>query len=62
MQMISANVSATICRTRDDARQVARNVNTVAPAKLKAPVKQNGVWMFPGVSHADNKGTLKLKK
>ncbi len=47
--------------TREAARAVARKVNAAAPAKLKAPVKQDGEWIFPGLSHADNKGTLSLK-
>lgn len=48
--------------TREAARNVARKVNAVAPAKLKAPVKGADGWIFPGLSHADNKGTLSLKK
>lgn len=48
--------------TREAARNVARKVNAVAPAKLKAPVKGENGWIFPGLSHADGKGTLTLKK
>ena len=48
--------------TREAARNVARKVNAVAPAKLKTPVKGADGWIFPGLSHADNKGTLSLKK
>lgn len=47
--------------TREAARNVARKVNAVAPAKLKAPVKGENGWIFPGLSHADGKGTLSLK-
>lgn len=50
-------------RTRDRARTVQRNVNSRAPAKLKPPVKDtDGIWIFPGLSHTDNKGTLTLRK
>lgn len=49
--------------TRDIARNVARKVNAAnTGAKLKAPVKEDGAWIFPGLKHADNKGTLSLKK
>ena len=48
--------------TREAARSVARKVNAVAPAKLKAPVKGENGWIFPGLSHNDGKGTLSLKK
>lgn len=48
--------------TREAARNVVRKVNAVAPAKLKAPVKSVDGWIFPGLKHADNKGTLSLKK
>ena len=49
--------------TRDIARNVARKVNAAATgAKLKAPVKEDGGWIFPGLTHADGKGVLSLKK
>ncbi|WNL63346.1 hypothetical protein [Citrobacter phage Tr1] len=49
-------------KTRDLARNFARNVNAVAPAKLKAPVKNDaGEWEIPGISHADKLGTLSRK-
>ena len=49
--------------TREAARNVARKVNSAnTGAKLKAPVKGADGWIFPGLSHADNKGTLSLKK
>ena len=49
--------------TRDIARNVARKVNAAATgAKLKAPVKGDNGWIFPGLKHADNTGTLSLKK
>lgn len=48
--------------TREAARSVARKVNAVAPAKLKAPIKGENGWIFPGLSHNDGKGTLSLKK
>lgn len=49
--------------TREQARNAARDINSRATlVTLKAPVKENGVWIFPGFKHADNKGTLSLKK
>lgn len=48
--------------TRESARNIARKVNAVAPAKLKAPVKGDDGWIFPGLTHADNKGTLSRNK
>lgn len=49
--------------TREAARNVARKVNSAnTGAKLKAPVKGENGWIFPGLSHNDGKGTLSLKK
>ncbi|QQV91974.1 hypothetical protein vBKpMFBKp34_063 [Klebsiella phage vB_KpM_FBKp34] len=49
--------------TREAARNVARKVNSAnTGAKLKAPVKGENGWIFPGLSHVDGKGTLSLKK
>lgn len=49
--------------TREAARNVARKVTAAnTGAKLKAPVKEDGAWIFPGLIHGDNKGTLSLKK
>lgn len=49
--------------TREAARNVARNINNRATgATVKAPVKGDNGWIFPGLKHADNKGTLSLKK
>lgn len=49
--------------TREIARNVARKVNAAnTGAKLKAPVKALDGWIFPGISHNDGKGTMKLGK
>ena len=50
--------------TREAARNVARKVNVVnLGASVKALVKdESGVWIFPGLRHADNLGTLSRKK
>ena len=48
--------------TREAARNVARKVNRAnTGAKLKAPIKGENGWIFPGLSHVDGKGTLTLK-
>ena len=48
---------------REAARTIARNINSRATgATVKAPVKGDNGWMFPGLKHADGKGVLTLKK
>ena len=52
----------TFTKTREEARAIRKSFNSVAPAQLKAPAKNDvGFWEFPGLSHKDGRGTMHLK-
>lgn len=60
--IVAPSILINVPKTREQARTLRKAVNSAAPATLKAPVKSESGWVFPGITHKDGLGTLSLTR